>query len=286
MIQTLRSPWAGSFENLVGMASSSLVLCSPYIGQEPCARIVSKLREQDRTSIEVLVLTDLSRDNMLSGATDVTALVRLCEAVPRTEVRFLPSVHAKVYVADRVSAIVTSGNMTLSGLSRNLEYGMLVSDESLVGEIRADVLAYRAIGSKVTLPQLRTFQQVVQELSGMRNEVEKSARCKLRQEFDAKLHDASEVVLRTRVDGLGAHATFADTILYVLKDGPKSTKEIYEEIHRIHPDLCDDSVKLVIHGEEWSQAKWRHRARHAQQFLSRRGDVVRVEGRWHLSQPA
>ena len=282
MINTVRSPWVLPFENLINAAATSLVVCSPYIGRDPCARIVANLQRNKRTDIEILILTDLSRENMLSGATDVSALIMLCEAIPGTDIRFLPSVHAKVYVADQAHAIVTSGNLTQSGLSRNLEYGVSVSDIRLVKKIRSEILEYRVIGSQIQLPQLRVFETIVNELSGLRRDAEKAAKKQLKREFDERLRDADEIVLRARVEGLSAHAAFADTILFVLKNGPTKTRDLYAEIQFIHPDLCDDSVKLVIHGEAWSQAKWHHRVRHAQLFLARQGRIVLREGRWHV----
>lgn len=282
MINTVPSPWVLPFENLINAAATSLVVCSPYIGRDPCARIVANLQRNKRTDVEILVLTDLSRENMLSGATDVSALIMLCEAIPGTDIRFLPSVHAKVYVADQAHAIVTSGNLTRGGLSRNLEYGISVSDVGLVKKIRTEILEYRAIGSQIQLPQLRIFETIVSELSELRRDTERAAKKRLKQEFDERLRDADEAVLRARIDGLSAHAAFADTILFVLKSGPKKTRDIYTEIQFIHPDLCDDSVKLVIHGEKWNQAKWHHRVRHAQSSLARQGRIVLKEGRWNV----
>lgn len=282
MITTVVSPWVSTFDSLVSQATTSLVLCSPYIGREPCERITSSLVRANRTEIDILVLTDLSRDNMLSGATDVSALIGLCEALPRTDIRFLPTVHAKVYVADQAFAVVTSGNLTQSGLRRNLEYGIAVSDVPLVKQIRSEILEYREVGSELSLPQLRVFKGIVDELQEYRNNLTKSVKKQLALEFNAKLQDAKETILRARVDGLSSHAVFADTILFILKNGPLTTKEMYPQIQAIHPDLCDDTIKLVISGEEWSQAKWRHRVRHAQLALARQGRITRQDGSWHV----
>lgn len=283
MISTVMSPWTPTLDNLVSEASKSLVLCSPYIGRDPCARIAEQLRRNNRTEIEILVLTDLSRENMLSGATDVSALIQLCEAIPRTDIRFLPSIHAKVYVADESLAVVTSGNLTQSGLNRNCEFGLSVSDGILVTKIRSEILEYRAIGSRLNLSQLRIFERIVGELAELRRYIERAAKQRLKREFDTKLIEADEAILTARVEGLSTHAVFADTILFVLKNGPKRTKDIYPEIQHIHPDLCDGTVKLVIRGEEWSQAKWHHRVRHAQLFLQRQRRIIRREGIWSLS---
>jgi hypothetical protein len=50
----------------------------------------------------------------------------------------VPNLHAKLFIFDD-AAIITSGNLTPSGLKNNLEYGILVQD-SLVTEIKHDYL--------------------------------------------------------------------------------------------------------------------------------------------------
>jgi hypothetical protein len=220
---------------------------------------------------------------MLSGATDVSALIGLCEAVPGTDIRFLPTIHAKVYVADSSLAVVTSGNLTRSGLWRNLEYGIAVDDKKLVKKIRTDIMAYREVGSRIDLPRLRVFKEIVDDLAEVRKRLTRSVRQQLANEFDLNLQNATEAIFQARVEGMSMHSAFADTLMFILRSGPLTTKEIYPQIQVIHPDLCDDSQKLVISGEEWSQAKWRHRVRHAQLALARQGRVVRLDGRWHLT---
>jgi hypothetical protein len=100
MPKPVLSRWANTFDSLIEQASTSLVICSPYVGRGPCDRIALVLRRRGLACIPILFLTDLSRDNMLSGATDVGALAGLCENLPQTEIRFLPNLHAKVYIAD------------------------------------------------------------------------------------------------------------------------------------------------------------------------------------------
>src|SRR6266571_7158659 len=133
MSSLLSSPWSEQFDRLVDRAESSLILCAPYVGNGPCQRVINLVRRAKREeSLSVSVLTDLSRDNMLCGSTDPAALLGLQEALPRTSIRFLPSLHAKIFVADVHEAIITSSNLTDAGLFRNLEYGVSLKDSGLV----------------------------------------------------------------------------------------------------------------------------------------------------------
>jgi phosphatidylserine/phosphatidylglycerophosphate/cardiolipin synthase-like enzyme len=284
MIKQLVSPWNDTFESLLTQASKSLLICSPYVGRGPCERLASTLRRRGMLQLPLLLLTDLSRDNMLSGSTDVSALAGLYAVLPHMEVRFLRNLHAKVYIADEQCAVVTSANLTDAGLCRNFEYGLYIHDPSVVKEVTADVTQYALLGSVINLSQLRQFETVIAELRALKEEIEKRLQARLRKEFDRKMQAADEAILRVRAEGLTSHAAFADTLLYLLKQGPKDTKTLYSAVQTIHPDLCDDTVKLVIKGEEWSQVKWHHRVRHAQLFLSRQGRIKREGSKWHFVQ--
>jgi phosphatidylserine/phosphatidylglycerophosphate/cardiolipin synthase-like enzyme len=227
------------------------------------------------------VVTDLSRDNMLSGGIDVAALADLVAATPRSMVRFLPSLHAKVYIADESCAIVTSGNLTDSGLNRNFEYGVLCRAAATVRTIREDIIRYAALGSPIDGGQLRLFAQVAAEVRQIRQALERQVRARTRREFENRLREMDDEILGVRTAGRTAHAIFADTILHLLRRGPARTTELHEMVRRIHTDLCDDSVDRVIRGQHFGK-KWKHAVRTAQVFLRRRGDIELRDGFWRL----
>jgi len=282
MISTLVSPWHESFKSLLRQVSNSLLICSPFIGFRPCEEVAASLGTRGVPGVSLLVVTDLSVDHMLAGSTDVAGLLRLSEAIAETEIRILPNIHAKVYVADEKCAVVTSGNLTDRGLDLNLEYGVLLSDPSLVRRIKSDVACYASVGSVVDTARLRLLSRVVEELKDIKQSLEKTAKARFRREFHAKLLEAQGEVLCARAEGLSAHAAFADTILFLLKEGPKDTRTLYSEIRNIHPDLCDDNIHLVIRGEPWSQVNWHHKVRHAQLFLKRQEEIRLSAGKWQL----
>jgi phosphatidylserine/phosphatidylglycerophosphate/cardiolipin synthase-like enzyme len=282
MTELLRSPWGQEFERLVEAVDSSLVLCAPYVGSGPCELVAARIGGRAGVaSVEICVLTDLSRDNILSGSTDVASLLRLTEAVPRTVIRFLPSLHAKVYIADDKRAVITSSNFTDSGMYRNFEYGVCLQDRRAVMAVRADILRYSELGSPVDQHQLRTFVRIAEDLRDLSREAQRSVDRRLRQEFDRRLAAADLAILRARAAGRTAHAIFADTILHLLTRGPLRTADLNQEIQRIHPDLCDDSVDRVIDGQHFGK-KWKHGVRTAQVYLRRSGRIERAGDSWRL----
>lgn len=282
MVELLRSPWDAWFQELVGSARRSLILCSPYVAATSCARVREHVADSAKSGLRLTILTDLSRENMLSGATDVAAISNLATSIPETSVRFLPSLHAKVYVADESQAIVTSGNLTEGGLVHNFEYGAVFDNPVTVRIIRADVLRYASLGSPIDHARLAAFASVVQELRDMRAAAERQSRSQIRREFDRRLREMDDDLLRTRAAGRTAHAIFADTILYLLASGPLPTVELHKAIKRIHPDLCDDSVDRVIDGRHFGK-KWKHGVRTAQVYLRRKGEIELRGDRWRLS---
>jgi len=222
---------------------------------------------------------------MLSGATDVEAISGVVRAFPATEIRFLPSLHAKVYVADDAEAVVTSANMTDSGLGRNFEYGVRYRDPRVVRQIRQDVVEYAALGSPIERSQLEAFARITRELRDIRKTAERSVRNRLRREFDRKLREADEQIIRARAAGRAPHTIFAEAIRHILRSGPFSTQDLHRAVRQIHPDLCDDTVDRVIDGQHFGK-KWKHAVRTAQQHLKKRGEIELAAGQWRLRESA
>ena len=249
----------------------------------PCKRIIDIKKECDALeTFSILLLTDLSRNTILSGATDVSAICNLSEIFQQTEIRFLPSIHAKIYVADDKLAVITSANMTSGGLFRNFEYGIKLSDRSLVATVKKDITEYAALGTKIEKNKLKFLSKFSSELAGVRANAEKSIKSQLSAEFERQLRHFDDEIIRLRAAGRTPHAIFAEAILYFLAKHPMSTAELHPLIQKVHPDLCDNSVDRVIDGKHFGK-KWKHAVRTAQQHLKKKGTIDFKDGKWWLS---
>ena len=60
-----------------------------------------------------------------------------------------------------------------------------------------------------------------------------------------------------------------------------STVELHPKVQKLLPDLCDDSVELVIDGQHFGK-RWKHAVRNAQQYLKLHGQIVFDGKRWSL----
>jgi phosphatidylserine/phosphatidylglycerophosphate/cardiolipin synthase-like enzyme len=118
---------------LIGRCRTRLLICSPWISSEGVERLSTFVSANGHIKlIEIWtrlaeVETDssglLSFARMLSGrGVEVT-------------IKDSPTLHAKVFLADKTSALLGSANLTKPGFSRNPEIIMSTSDRALLGQI-------------------------------------------------------------------------------------------------------------------------------------------------------
>lgn len=282
-VRVLSRDWRGTLGALIAHARSEIVVCSPYVGRDGTDLLVSHSSEAFRNSGKLTFITDLSPANICQRATDPFALKSLSEHLGGVSIRHLPGVHAKVYVADDDLAIVTSGNLTNGGLSRNFEYGVELSKTPLTRRIKSDVLEYGALGGDVTPDHLDAFCHAAEELRTLFEQQRRSIKREIRRRFEASFRAAEDDLIRLRLAHGPIHRVFAQTIEYLLRSrGAMTTEQMHPLIQSIHPDLCDDSIDRVIDGKHYGK-RWKHAARTAQQQLKRRGLVEYGGGLWRLT---
>lgn len=279
-LQLLASPWASTFYDLVKVAQEDLLITSPFISGEPIRKLVRIISE--KPSLKVHVVTNLAINSLLDGVLDISSLTDLVEMLPNSQLTYLPGLHAKVYIADDKAAIVTSGNLTNSGLISNYEYGVLLLNSADVVEMRSDLIKYANLGNVVSLDTLKALSVATQDLKEQRQRAEKSINAKLRKVFEQRVNDTKVELLRARARGKTTHGIFCDTVLYLLENrGPLTTVELHPLTKQIHPDLCDDMIDRVIDGVHFGK-KWKHYVRNAQQALKRQG-LIGFDGvRWFI----
>lgn len=281
-VELLTSPWSTRFYDLVNLAEEELFLVSPFLGNRPLAKVSNLLSEKQASrQIRVNIVTNLAVDSLINGSLDVSALLSLVQTIPNSTVVYLPSLHAKMYIADTKAAVITSANLTTNGLSGNHEYGVLLRDKKLVLQIKNDMSLYSSLGSKVSLETLTSLKRVTQELQIVRQQVDKSIKSKVKAAFEQQTETAKLELLRVRAEGKTTHGIFSETVLYLLNQkGPLTTIELHPLVQQIHPDLCDDTMDRVINDVHFGK-KWKHYVRNVQQALKRSGEIGFDGQRWY-----
>ena len=266
MIQLLSGAWRSHLGNIASAASRSILVVAPYIKDNEAAWLCNLLRP----GIEVITLANLDREAVSTSALDLAALQRLAQVSPSSRLIGLSNLHAKVFVADEKAAIVTSGNLTRSGLDSNIEYGVLLRHPRIVRAVRKDMLSFAPLGSQVDADTLAKLLPLEPELRLARANVDRSPTPGAQRRFDEVMREARTALVSAQLGNRSAHAVFGDAIQFVLAKGPQSTKAIEEEVRQLMPALCDDNEYFMIKGERYGKT-WKRRLRHAQLHLKRRG---------------
>jgi hypothetical protein len=84
--------------------------------------------------VAVTLLTRTLLGDFASNASDLDALCALAER--GGGIFSLSSLHAKVYVVDKKSALITSANATFSGMYRNRECGVEIKNRAVINTLR------------------------------------------------------------------------------------------------------------------------------------------------------
>ena len=280
----LHRNWKDNLSSLLGATEQELLISSPFVSREGVDFVIDHLSKRSRSGIRLNFVTNLSPLNISQGVTDPEALRLLAERIAKTTIIHLPRLHAKVYIADRKRAIITSGNLTAGGLSRNYEYGILATDPTIVADVRNDLEGLGTIGANVSFEQLVAYCAVAERIQrAFRNQLA-SVRTNLRREFARDLKIAEDELIRLRLHGSSPTKIFENTILYLLRThGPLRTSELQPQVQTLHPDLCDDTVDRVIDGQHFGK-RWKHMVRAAQSHLKERDLVEIAHGKWQLKQ--
>ncbi len=267
---------------LVRSARGGLLIASPFVGREGTQLVATNLSDSLRESGSIVFLTDLSPLNICQGVTDPDAILGICGITAQISIRYLPKLHAKVYVADSDVAIVSSANLTIGGLRRNREYGVELSSRNAVRRVRRDMTDYANLGASVTVDDLIAYCRAAAELREDYERRRRTESASLMRRFQDRFREVEDRLIRLRLGGGATHTVFAQTIEYLLRrHGPLTTVEMHRLISAIHPDLCDDTVDRVIDGKHFGK-KWKHAARTAQQQLKKKG-VIDLDGdQWRL----
>ena len=281
-ISLLNGPWDTQFADLLGSAEEFLLLASPFITRRITAWAGNCLSKNAYSAqLRIVCLTNLKIDSVLSGSLELGGITEMGRAFPNFSVIHMPSLHAKVFIADNKRAIITSGNLTDSGLKRNCEYGVSIHTTKLVKDVRRDFEGYSHLGVPLSIEEIEEFAS---ELEGLRATYQAENRRlinNVRTKFKSRLKNAEDRVLQFRAQSTTTQGIFRKTILYLLAKSPLKTSELHPFIQQIHPDLCNDAIDRVIDGVNFGK-KWKHHVRSAQQALKREGLVSFDGEKWRL----
>jgi phosphatidylserine/phosphatidylglycerophosphate/cardiolipin synthase-like enzyme len=151
-VSTFPSRGLHSFEDrlcqMLEVAEFEITIVSPWIKRQTWDRIKVHFRNLTRRGGRLRVFMRGSESDYALGLSD-----DIREEVRRLggEVILVKELHAKIYLADRKEAIITSANLTKSGTMGNYEAGIWLKDPSALNEICTyidDLYQFRQISEK------------------------------------------------------------------------------------------------------------------------------------------
>jgi len=273
MIDLLSSPFRPVFKEFANSIVSDCFICSPYITLDPIKMLVESVSKKKLGyDVQIMILTDISLRTVVQGATEIPALLYLFDNHPNVSITYLPRIHAKVYIANKSSAIITSANFTDGGEVRNFEYGVKINDSILVQKIHSDISEYQKLGASINYSQLAEIQLQIESLRKAIQLEQKTISQKIRLESQKQQQIIEDNLIQIRTKGRSVNSIFSDTLIYLLSQRPMRTEELHLRIKNIHPDLCDDNFDRVIDGRHFGKL-WKHQVRNAQAYLKKAGVI-------------
>lgn len=113
---------------------SQVLIGSPYVNAG-----IFKLTNLIGKGVSRTLITRTDLRDFAVGASNLDTLCTLAQG--GMAIRSLSKLHAKVYIFDDASALVTSANATYSGLGRNLECGIGTDDSTTVKQLTQSLMA-------------------------------------------------------------------------------------------------------------------------------------------------
>lgn len=112
---------AESLRRLMQQAGTIEIVC-PFISREGARWLL----DNKNSNAKITLITELSTRGVISGVQSPDALRMLLKN--GAEIHYLTDhLHAKWFWFNRTTAVITSANLTLSGLSKNFELGVCLA---------------------------------------------------------------------------------------------------------------------------------------------------------------
>ena len=155
-MRIITTPWKNELLELVSTAKKSIKIISPLIKENICQELI--LLKQSQTKFELI--TTFKFPNFCSGKSDLSAFDTLMHA--NGKIKINPRIHSNIYLFDDKKAIVSSANLSETGLMNNFEYGIIFEDKILVAHVLED---YNSIAKhQETRPVKKAEIEIIQKI--------------------------------------------------------------------------------------------------------------------------
>ncbi|MEP6755057.1 MAG: phospholipase D-like domain-containing protein [Chthonomonadales bacterium] len=139
-------------------STQQLSIVSPFITKSGMAAISTAMSQHEMR--KAIVLTCLDCPAIAMGYLDVCELAALITQYgDRFQVYHIPKLHAKVFLLEGIEALVGSANLTMGGMSDNVEIGIRCSSKAEIEELDGLILHWRGTREPVERDQLLAYYE-------------------------------------------------------------------------------------------------------------------------------
>ncbi len=138
--------------------AQKLHIVSPFITKAGLAAISVAMAE--RAARKIIIVTCLDCPAIAMGYLDVQELADLVTKFGnRFQVYHVPKLHAKVFLLEGVEALLGSANLTMGGMSNNVEIGIRCTSKAEVRDLEGSIMLWRGSREPVEQSQLLAYQE-------------------------------------------------------------------------------------------------------------------------------
>lgn len=132
MIEILNKPIYDIFIQFCRDSVFSIKLCAPFVKSD----IINDVFTNTSVNIDLSLITNVNLMSFCKKSSDINGIKNFIDK--GKNVFTYSKLHAKYYIFDDKYTIITSANLTSSGMKRNYEYGIITDDCNLVNTSIAD----------------------------------------------------------------------------------------------------------------------------------------------------
>jgi len=131
-MEIVKNPWKPLLLELVSSSKNSIRITTPFLKKN----VIGEIAAVKNSNVKLSLVTSFNLMHFYSHVSDIDALEILLNN--KCKLFNYQRLHSKIYIFDESSVVITSGNLTLGGLEKNYEYGVLINDSSSIISVIKD----------------------------------------------------------------------------------------------------------------------------------------------------
>jgi len=143
MIELINTHFYDNFMELCKNSNKSIKLCAPFVKKD----IMEDILNFKKNATNIKLITNINLQSFHRKASDISAIKQALDN--NVGVYNCTTLHAKIYIFDNKTCLVTSANLTFSGLKKNLECGILTDEINIIksiNEIYKNIINNESVG--------------------------------------------------------------------------------------------------------------------------------------------